>query len=288
MRFLIVTGLSGAGKTQVLHFLEDMGYYCVDNMPPSLLSKFAEICYKSQGKINKVALGIDIRGREMFSEIFTELSSLKNYGYDYEILFMDASDEVLVKRYKESRRLHPLIRDDGRIIDGILAERQMLKELKERANHVIDTSDLLVRQLKDRIYSLFAEGVKESTITINIISFGFKFGIPMDSDLVFDVRFLPNPYYVEELKYLTGYDSEVRDYVLKFPQTQEFMTKLVDLINFLLPHYIEEGKNQLVISIGCTGGKHRSATIAIKLYEALKKSGYRVIISHRDIDKREA
>ena len=284
MRFIIITGLSGAGKTQVIRCLEDLDYYCIDNMPPALIPKFAEICYSSNGKIDKVAMVIDIRGGDMFSELFNELNALKASGYNYEVLFLEANDETLVKRYKETRRMHPLARD-GRLIDGITKERNILEYVRKKANHVIDTSMLTTSQLKDAVRELFEGSNAGGGIVVNVQSFGFKYGIVLDGDLVFDVRFLPNPFYKENLKNHTGLESDVQEYVLKFEQTQEFIKKLNDMVDYLLPYYIEEGKSQLVIGIGCTGGKHRSVTIAIKLYEYLKEKGYNAIISHRDIQK---
>lgn len=284
MRFIIITGLSGAGKTQVIHCLEDLDYYCIDNMPPALIPKFAEICYSSNGKIDKVAMVIDIRGGDMFSELFNELNSLKASGYNYEVLFLEASDEALVKRYKETRRMHPLARD-GRLIDGISKERAILDYVKKKANHVIDTSTFTTAQLKDAVRELFEGSQMGGGIVVNVQSFGFKYGIVLDGDLVFDVRFLPNPFYKESLKHHTGLDSDVQEYVLGFEQTEEFIKRLNNMIDYLIPYYIEEGKSQLVIGIGCTGGKHRSVTIAIQLYNFLKERGYNAVISHRDIQK---
>ncbi|NLY44187.1 MAG: RNase adapter RapZ [Clostridiaceae bacterium] len=284
MRFIIITGMSGAGKSQAVRCMEDLGFYCVDNMPPTLIPKFDEICSQSQGKIDKVALVIDIRGGDLFNQIFNALDELTAAGYTYEILFLEAKDEVLIKRYKESRRKHPLAHEEGRIVEAVSAERELLRDVRKIARYIIDTSNLTPRQLKDQIIDIFLEGKKEGII-INILSFGFKYGIPLDSDLVFDVRFLPNPYYVPSLKNFTGKTDGVKNYVLKWPQTKEFLEKLEDMIDFLLPNYIEEGKSQLVISIGCTGGKHRSVTIAEELYNYLVKTNRRVVISHRDIDK---
>lgn len=284
MRFIIITGLSGAGKTQVIRCLEDLDYYCIDNMPPALIPKFAEICYSSNGKIDKVAMVIDIRGGDMFNELYNELNALKAAGYNYEVLFLEASDEVLVKRYKETRRMHPLARD-GRLIDGIQKERNILDFVRKKANHVIDTSAFTTAQLKDAVRELFEGTTGSGGIVVNVQSFGFKYGIILDGDLVFDVRFLPNPFYKENLKNHTGLNENVQEYVLKFEQTKEFIGKLNDMVSYLLPYYIEEGKSQLVIGIGCTGGKHRSVTIAIQLYEHLKAAGYNAVLSHRDIQK---
>ena len=284
MRFIIITGLSGAGKTQVIRCLEDMDYYCIDNMPPALIPKLAEIFYASNGKIDKVAMVIDIRGGDMFSELFNELNNLKASGYSYEVLFLDAKDEVLVKRYKESRRMHPLARD-GRLVDAIQKEREILNYVKNKANHIIDTSSLSTGQLKETIRDIVSNGSETHSIVINVTSFGYKYGILLDGDLVFDVRFLPNPYYKDSLKHHTGLESCVSDYVMKFEQTNEFLDKLKDMVSFLIPYYIEEGKSQLVIGIGCTGGHHRSVTLATELYNYLKESGYNTVITHRDIQR---
>ncbi|MDK2799724.1 MAG: RNase adapter protein RapZ [Clostridiales bacterium] len=284
MRFVIITGLSGAGKSQAIRCMEDLGFYCVDNMPPALIPKFAEICFQSQGKIDKVALVFDIRGGDLFDELFNAIDSLEKAGYTAEVLFLEASDEVLIKRYKESRRKHPLA-PEGRIVEAIENERKLLQKVRNRADRIVDTSNLLPRQLKEQITSIFVEGKQYASIIITILSFGFKYGIPLDSDLVFDVRFLPNPYYIGSLKDLTGLNNDVKEYVLKWPQTTEFLEKLQDMLAFLIPYYIEEGKSQLVISIGCTGGKHRSVTIAEALHHYLIETNQRVIINHRDIDK---
>ena len=284
MRFVIVTGLSGAGRSQAIRCLEDLGYFCIDNLPPVLIPKFAEICYSSQGKINKAALVIDIRGGELFKKFFDGLNSLSSSEFSYEILFLEASDETIIKRYKESRRKHPLS-PEGKIIDGIQKEREMLAEIREKANHIIDTSNLLPQQLKEEIVNIFVEGKKYEGIIIDVMSFGFKYGIPVDADLVFDVRFLPNPYYIAELKSLSGLDNGVQDYVLQWEQTQVYLEKLQDMIEYLIPYYVEEGKSQLVIAIGCTGGMHRSVTMAEVMYQRLKEKDHRVIKHHRDIEK---
>jgi UPF0042 nucleotide-binding protein len=284
MRFVVITGLSGAGKSQTIRFMEDLGFYCIDNMPPTLIPKFAEICFQSQGKIEKVALVVDIRGGELFSEIFNGLDALSELGYMTEILFLEASDNTLIKRYKETRRKHPLD-SNGRITEAIIKERNLLKDIRDRADHIIDTSNLIPQQLKQQITEIFVEGKKHEGIIINVVSFGFKYGIPLDSDLVFDVRFIPNPYYISSLKKLTGKTEEVRRYVLKWPEAQEFIGKLKSMIEFLIPNYIKEGKSQLVISIGCTGGKHRSVTIAEDLYKHLNETNHKALINHRDIEK---
>jgi len=281
MRFVIITGLSGAGKSQAVKYLEDFGFYCIDNLPPTLIPKFAELCHQSQGALDKVALVIDIRGGMFFDDLFTSLESLEALGYKYEILFLDASDNALIKRFKETRRNHPLS-GDGSIPKGIALEREKLKELKARANNIIDTTNLRPAQLKDELANIYIEGNESNNLIISIVSFGFKHGVPLDADLVFDVRFLPNPFYVEELRNFTGNDIKVREYVMNSPVSVEFCNKLNDMISFLIPQYIKEGKNQLVIAIGCTGGMHRSVTIAHVLNDYLKEKGYRVLMNHRD------
>ncbi|MBA5850721.1 RNase adapter RapZ [Clostridium sp. cel8] len=285
MRFVIVTGLSGAGKTQAVRNLEDLGYFCVDNLPPTLIPKFAEACYQTDGKIDKIALVIDIRGGQFFDDIFESLSYLKEHYYKYEILFLDASDEVLVKRFKESRRKHPLA-PKGRILNGITMERKRLRELKDRADNIIDTSKLATRELREEITKIYSEkGQIETELMITVLSFGFKYGLPVDSDLVFDVRFLPNPFYISELKKYSGNDKLVVDYIMGFEQTKKFINKLSDMLEFLIPYYIKEGKRQLIVSIGCTGGRHRSVTIANEIYKILKENGHKVSIDHRDIEE---
>ena len=281
MRFVLVTGISGAGKSQTVKCLEELGFYCVDNLPPVLIPKFAEICMTSKGNIDKAALVVDIRGREMFSEVNDILNQL---NFDYEILFLEASDSTIIKRYKETRRVHPLS-PDGKIIDGINKERILLSKLREKANNIIDTSKLTNSQLKDEIVNIFDKGNEHSGLIIEVTSFGFKYGIPADADLVFDVRFLPNPFYIDDLKKLTGLDVKVQEYVCGCEQTLHFLQKIEDLLEFLIPYYSDEGKTQLVIAIGCTGGMHRSVTITEKLYEILKGNKHRVIKNHRDIHK---
>lgn len=285
MRFVIVTGLSGAGKTQAIRNLEDLGFFCVDNMPPTLIPKFAEACYQTEGRIDKIALVIDIRGGKFFDDLFTSLKYLKEQGYKYEILFLDANDETLIKRFKESRRKHPLA-PDGRVLNGIDMERNRLREVKDRADNIIDTTKLSARELRDKINAIYGEeGQLETQLMITVLSFGFKYGIPVDSDLVFDVRFLPNPFYIPELKQFSGNDKPVRDYVFDFDETKEFVNKLEDMVEFLIPHYLKEGKRQLIISIGCTGGRHRSVSIANEIYERLKQNGHKINIDHRDINE---
>ncbi len=284
MNFVIITGLSGAGRTRALRCLEDIGFYCVDNLPPVLLSKFAEMCSQSQGKLSNVAVVVDTRSGEMFKALSGELLSMRENGYPFELVFLDAANDVLIRRYKETRRMHPLS-PDTRPIDGILKEREVLADIRKQANHVIDTSNMLPQDIKKSIVTLFSDAVRHAAMTIDVVSFGFKYGIPLDSDLVFDVRFLPNPFYEPNLKPKTGLDSDVQDYIMQYPQSQAFEKKLIDMVSFLIPQYIEEGKGNLVIAVGCTGGKHRSVTIALRLAEALKKQGNNCHVNHRDITK---
>ena len=281
MRFVVVTGMSGGGKLTAIRFLEDMGYYCVDNLPVRLIDPFMELVSAPGNEISKVVLGLDVRADKSFDNVEQVLTALKKKGYQYEILFMDASDEVLIKRYKETRRAHP-VSPTGRVEDGIAREREILKQIKSDADYVIDTSGLLTRVLKEELIRIFVEDKKYNSLMISLMSFGFKRGIPSDADLVFDVRFLPNPFYIDSLKHLTGNDKPVLDYVMSFPEAEQFMDKLVDLITFLIPGYIKEGKNQLVIAIGCTGGQHRSVTIANALADRLAGGDYGLNIIHRD------
>ena len=285
MRCVIVTGMSGAGKSTALKMLEDMGYFCVDNLPVPLVPKLAELLRVPNSEINKIALGIDIRSGQKFPELECILEGFKKSGMDYEILFLDASDDVLIKRYKETRRNHPLA-GDGRVDKGIQKERVYVDQLRQKADYIIDTSRLLTRELKVELNKIFVENKEYKNLYISVLSFGFKYGIPADSDLVFDVRFLPNPYYVEGMRPLSGNDAPVRDYVMGFETAQVFAEKLEDMIRFLVPNYVLEGKNQLVIAIGCTGGKHRSVTLANKLYERLSdQTDYGIKLEHRDIGK---
>ena len=285
MKFVIVTGMSGAGKSTALKMLEDMGYFCVDNLPIALLSKFAELAHAPGSDISQVAVGVDIRNGRSLDEMASVLENLKASGVAYQILYLEASDEVLVKRYKETRRAHPLAKQ-GRVEDGIRLEREKLLYLKENATYILDTSQLLTRELKKALEQILVEEKNFKNLMITVLSFGFKYGIPNDCDLVFDVRFLPNPYYVDGLKYKTGNDEEVQDFVMGYEISHIFLGKLVDMLNFLIPNYILEGKNQLVIGIGCTGGKHRSVTLANKLFEALSdRSEYGVRLEHRDVSR---
>ncbi|MCC6094584.1 MAG: RNase adapter RapZ [Eubacterium sp.] len=285
LQLVFVTGMSGAGKSTALKMLEDMGYFCVDNLPVFLIGKMIELTVDGEeGKIHKVAMGVDIRSGNL-EEVYQVLQNLKDKGFQYRILFLDADDSTLIKRYKETRRSHPLAQG-GRVENGISQERKQLARLKKEADYIIDTSQLLTRELKSELEKIFVEDEDFKSLMVTVLSFGFKYGIPADSDLVFDVRFLPNPYYVPELKHLTGKDRAVHDFVMKYDVSKQFITKLVDMIRFLIPNYIEEGKTQLVISIGCTGGKHRSVTLAEELYKRLGDAGeYGLRIEHRDIEK---
>lgn len=284
MNFIIVTGMSGAGKSSAINFFEDMGYYCVDNLPPTLIKSFADLIVSQENKVSKVVLGIDTRGGGLFDDLLASLDELIELGHTYEIIFFDCSETELIKRYKETRRLHPLAREE-RVEEGIRKEQKILKNIKEKANHIIDTSYLLPKDTRGILYKIYCEEKAFDSMMITIVSFGFKYGIPIDADLVFDVRFAPNPYYIPDMRPCTGNDQVVRDYVLQFEVTQQFLDKLKDMIDFLVPNYRKEGKNQLVIAIGCTGGKHRSVTIANALYEFLQEKGHTVIKQHRDIEK---
>ncbi len=285
MKFVILTGMSGAGKSTALKMMEDIGFYCVDNLPIPLLEKFVELSELQNAELQKVAVGIDARSGQALDELKSVLDHIKEGGGSYEILFLDCEDSILVKRYKETRRSHPLAPGE-RVDKGIALERERLAFLKERADYILDTSQLLTRELKAEIEKIFLKNQDYKNLFITILSFGFKYGIPADSDLVFDVRFLPNPYYVEGLRAKTGNDKEIQEYVLQFNEAHEFLDKLTEMINFLIPNYISEGKNQLVISIGCTGGKHRSVTLANELYKRLSnKTEYGLKIEHRDIGK---
>ena len=286
MRFIIVTGMSGAGKSTAMKMMEDVGFFCIDNLPILLLDKLVDFSSSLDADIQKVAVGIDIRNKEGLEKIESMLAQFKERKVHYEILFLDAVDDVLIKRYKETRRNHPLAGTE-RVQKGIDEERKKLEYLKSEADYIIDTSKLLTRELKVELEKIFIENQDYKNLFVTILSFGFKYGIPSDSDIVMDVRFLPNPYYVEGLRAKTGNDKEIQDYVMQFPEAMEFVDKLEDMIRFLIPNYISEGKNQLVISIGCTGGKHRSVTLANQLYERMNLSDkkYGLKIEHRDIGK---
>lgn len=285
MNFVILTGMSGAGKSTALKMLEDIGYFCVDNLPIPLLEGFADMTMAEEAKLSKVAIGVDIRNGQLLDELESVLENMKQKGIPFEILFLDANDTVLVRRYKETRRSHPLAIGE-RVDKGIALEREKLEFLKKQADFIIDTSQLLTRELKAELEKIFVHDKDYQNLFITILSFGFKYGIPNDSDLVFDVRFLPNPYYVAELRPKTGNDAEIKEFVMQYKEAHEFLDKLEDMVKFLIPNYISEGKNQLIISIGCTGGKHRSVTLANELYQRLQmQSGYGIKIEHRDIGK---
>jgi UPF0042 nucleotide-binding protein len=281
MRFVIVTGMSGGGKSTAMKMLEDAGYYCADNMPVPLIEKFMELLSMPDNEIQKVALGLDVRADQSFEDVNQLVARLRE-SYGIEILFLEAADNVLLKRYKESRRVHPLSAD-GDMSKGIARERALLASIKQSADYVIDTTNLLTRELKAELDKIFVKNQSYNSLMVNIMSFGFKYGIPPEADLVFDVRFLPNPFYIDELKHKTGLDKEVQDYVLGFSEANIFLDKLVDMVKFLIPNYVNEGKYQLVIAIGCTGGQHRSVTLAGELYKRLKDKGdYGLTLRHRE------
>ncbi|MCR4618928.1 MAG: RNase adapter RapZ [Lachnospiraceae bacterium] len=283
MRFVVVTGMSGGGKSTTLKMLEDMGFYCVDNMPVSLLEKFAELITQPGGELTKVALGLDVRSGQSFMDLPRVIERLKEMNINADILYLDASEKTLIKRYKETRRMHPLS-PEGRVEDGVKKEIKMLEKIKSQATYVIDTTNLLTRELKAQLDEIFVKDKAYNNLMVSIMSFGFKHGIPVDADLVFDVRFLPNPFYIDELKTKTGLDKEVRDYVMQFQEAGEFVDKIVDLLTFLIPNYIKEGKYSLVVAVGCTGGKHRSVTLAQQLYDRLEaQGGCGLKLYHRDV-----
>lgn len=285
MRFVIVTGMSGAGKSTALKMLEDMGYFCVDNLPIPLLPGFVQMLQNTDTEMKKVALGLDVRSGQDLSGLKENLEAMDRDRIGYEILFLDANDAVLVKRYKETRRQHPLS-GSGRVDTGIAKEREKILFLKMKATYILDTSKMLTRELRIELEKIFVDGQSFCNLYITVMSFGFKYGIPQDADLVFDVRFLPNPYYIDTLQEKTGNEAEVQDYVMQNDKGRIFLDKLKDMMEFLIPNYILEGKNQLVIAIGCTGGKHRSVTLANALYQILdKEENYGVRIEHRDIGK---
>lgn len=279
-----MTGMSGGGKSTVLKMLEDAGFYCVDNLPISLVEKFVELISMPNSEVSKVALGLDVRSDQSFEDATRILAQMKQKGYAFEILFMEADEKVLIKRYKESRRIHPLAQD-GRVEDGVRRERKVLENVRKSADYVIDTTHLLTRELKEELDRIFVENGEYNSLMVTVMSFGFKNGIPVDADLVFDVRFLPNPFYIDQLKEKTGKDKEVQDYVLSFDEADVFLAKLTDMIQFLIPNYVKEGKYSLMVAIGCTGGKHRSVTLANELYRRMKDKGsYGMKLYHRDVE----
>ncbi len=281
MQCLIITGLSGAGKSQAIKYIEDLGYFCVDNMLPDLISSFITLCHNNRRDLTRVAFVVDSRSGEGFDTLLNEINQTDLMDVTVKSIFLEASDEVIIRRYKESRRKHPLA-PNSRVSDGLTKERKLLEKVRKRADIVIDTSLLKPQQLRNTLYDMLDDSDQSKEISVNILSFGYKYGIPIDADIVFDVRFLPNPFYIDTLRDFTGLDQTVSEYVLKHEQTQQFLGKLTDMIEFLLPHYKEEGKQQLVIAIGCTGGKHRSVAIAEKLFQYLKKNEVQVSVVHRD------
>ncbi|MCF0121347.1 MAG: RNase adapter RapZ [Oscillospiraceae bacterium] len=285
MELLIVSGLSGAGKSRVAGELEDIGFYCVDNLPVLLMPTFAEVCLATRGKYERVALVTDVRNVERFSELFDALAKLRELGVEYRILFVEASVDTIVKRYMETRRRHPLFSEEIGLEETVRHEIELLKPVREAAEYIIDTTGLTLTELQRRLYSIFANDKQSDTIQVSVVSFGFKHGIPLDADLVFNVRFLPNPYYVPELKKKTGLDPEVSEYVLGFDIARKSFAKIEELILFLLPQYVEEGRHSLVVCVGCTGGHHRSVVAAEKLRKAIADAGYHVQVQHRDITK---
>lgn len=284
MRIVIVTGMSGAGKTTALKIFEDTGYHCVDNLPPAFIEQFIALCIKRDTGITQVALGIDIRGGIMFEDFSHSIAGLKEMGIDYSILFLDSSNDTLLNRYKETRHLHPLAKNDL-ISVGITRERAMVEDVRDQATHIIDTSQILPRHLKEKILNLFTNKTSIGRLLINIMSFGFKYGIPKECDMVFDVRFLPNPFYNPELKPFSGLDAPVSTYVMSHDVSNRFMESLLGMLHFLIPHYISEGKSQLIVGIGCTGGRHRSVALAEELLRSLSMQEYSVVVHHHDIDK---
>jgi len=284
LHILIITGLSGAGKTLVINCLEDMGYYCVDNLPPLLLMKFIELSIQSEGRVNKVALVIDVRGGDFFQDLSEALQQLSDFNIPNEVIFLEASDEVLVRRFKETRRPHPLAGRTSSLVEAIQKERNMLEELRGKASLVIDTSSLTPRELKEKLNRHYIE-YSPGVFSINVVSFGYKLGLPLDSDIVIDVRFLPNPFYDPLMRDMTGEDKEVISYVLNSPVTRVFNKRFISLLKFLIPYYVEEGKSNIAIAIGCTGGQHRSVVLADYVSKQLKKMGYNVIVRHRDMLK---
>ena len=285
MRFLIVTGQSGAGKSRTASTLDDMGFYCVDNLPPELIQQFAEVCLATTGRFERVALVSDVRAGQNFDGLLNSLDALDAMGCEYSIVYVEAEPEVIIKRYKETRRSHPLSRDGTTLPEAVLKEKQLLARVRERADFIIDTTSLSTARLRSELIRLFEGDQPQRAMVVNILSFGFKYGLPVDSDLVFDVRFLPNPYYMAELKPKSGLMPEVRDFIFSYKQTQDYMQKLEDLLAFSLPLYFEEGKTSLVISVGCTGGRHRSVAVAKEIGEYVAKRGYPTVVNHRDIGR---
>ena len=286
MQFVIVSGLSGAGKSKTASFLEDLGFYCVDNMPADLIPQFAQLCLATKGRYERVALVTDVRGSLTFEGLFKSLDSLDQMQLQFTILFVEADTDVIIKRYKETRRKHPLTKDGSDLVEAVERERSLLEPIRNRANAIINTSNLPTAKLRGEIIRILGSDLKDQAMTVTVMSFGFKFGLPMEADLVFDVRFLPNPHYIPDLRYKTGMDQEVRDFVFSYQQTKDFVQKVEDLLAFLLPSYVDEGKTNLVIAVGCTGGKHRSVSVARELGEFVARRGYGLTVSHRDLGRK--
>ena len=286
MQFIMISGLSGAGKSKAASDLEDLGFYCVDNMPAEMIPQFASLCLATKGRYEKVALVTDVRGGLTFDTLFRSLDRLDEMHLQYSILFVEAETNTIIKRYKETRRSHPLTRDGSQIADAIARERELLQPIRNRASVIIDTTNLSTGKLRGQLIDLVAGGIRERAMHVDVRSFGFKYGLPLDADLVLDVRFLPNPYYIPELKNLTGLDEPVQRFVFQYQQTKDFLEKAEDLLDFLLPNFVDEGKTELVIAIGCTGGKHRSVCISRELAEFITRRGYAVTLGHRDISRR--
>ena len=281
MKLVVVTGLSGAGKSQALHTLEDIGFYCVDNLPPMLIPNMAKLCMEDDPAIQRVALGIDTRSGAFFGHADEALDALRDMNVNCDVLYLTASDEELIRRYKETRRAHPM-GSEKMLIQNIKKEREMLRGMERRATRVIDTTTMLTRQLREMLLRMYGEGDTDKAISVNVLSFGFKHGIPQDADLVFDVRFIPTPFYIPEMRPMNGADQPVHDYVMSFEETHQFLDKTLDLLRFLIPHYVAEGKDRLVIGIGCTGGQHRSVCLAMEIAKGLQQAGFRCSASHRD------
>lgn len=286
MQFVIVSGLSGAGKSKSASFLEDLGFYCVDNMPADLIPQFARLCLATKGRYERVALVTDVRGSLTFEGLFKALESLDQMQLDFTILYVEAETDVIIKRYKETRRKHPLTKDGSSLTEAVERERMLLEPIRNRANAIINTSNLSTAKLRGEIIDLVAGDLRDRAMSVRVVSFGFKYGLPMDADLVFDVRFLPNPYYIEELRHKTGLDAPVRDFVFSYQQTKDFVEKLEDMLSFCLPSYVDEGKTDLVIAVGCTGGKHRSVCVAQAIGDFVSKRGYLTAVSHRDMARK--
>ena len=285
MQFLIITGMSGAGKSRAADVLEDLDFYCVDNMPAELMPMFARLCMATKGRYEKVALVTDVREKNGFGELLHILDGFDELEFDYKILYMDADVRTLVRSYKETRRPHPLAQDGESLESSIRREEKLLEPIKKRSDYIIDTGSLTLGMLQNRLYSIFAEDGQKKSVTVNVVSFGYKFGIPTDADLVFDVRFLPNPFYVDDLRTMSGMDEPVKDYIFSSSSAGDFLKMLYEMVDYLLPLYAEEGKLSLNIAVGCTGGRHRSVAVAGALYDHLKKSGAKVTFTNRDMDK---